>query len=173
MEERQITIDGKTYEMQPPFLVLATQNPIEQEGTYALPEAQLDRFLMKITIDYPTLEQEIQLLQLEQTNENAVKTDLLKPVINAQQLVDFQKLTLKVMIESQLLQFIALIVNDTRKHSFLYLGEAPRPSIPILQASKCYALINRRDFVTTVDIIYLGYYVVIHTLILAPESEKE
>src|SRR5690606_2639494 len=116
MEERQITIDGTTYEMQPPFLALATQNPIEQEGTYALPEAQLDRCLMKITIDYSTLEQKIQLLQSEQTNENAVKTDLLKPVITAQQLVDFQKLALKVMIEPHLLQFNAQIVNNTRNH---------------------------------------------------------
>ncbi|HLW42190.1 MAG TPA: MoxR family ATPase [Flavobacterium sp.] len=173
MEERQITIDGKTYEMQPPFLVLATQNPIEQEGTYALPEAQLDRFLMKITIDYPTLEQEIQLLQLEQTNENAVKTDLLKPVINAQQLVDFQKLALKVMIEPHLLQFIAQIVNNTRNHSFLYLGASPRASIAILQASKSYALINGRDFVTPDDIKYVAYYVLNHRLILAPEREME
>ena len=173
MEERQITIDGKTYEMQPPFLVLATQNPIEQEGTYALPEAQLDRFLMKITIDYPTLEQEIQLLQLEQTNENAVKTDLLKPVITAQQLVDFQKLALKVMIEPHLLQFIAQIVNNTRNHSFLYLGASPRASIAILQASKSYALINGRDFVTPDDIKYVAYYVLNHRLILAPEREME
>src|SRR5690554_2340245 len=173
MEERQITIDGKTYEMQPPFLVLATQNPIEQEGTYALPEAQLDRFLMKITIDYPTLEQEIQLLQLEQTNENAVKTDLLKFVINAQQLVDFQKLALKVMIEPHLLQFIAQIVNNTRNHSFLYLGASPRASIAILQASKSYALINGRDFVTPDDIKYVAYYVLNHRLILAPEREME
>ncbi len=173
MEERQITIDGTTYEMQPPFLVLATQNPIEQEGTYALPEAQLDRFLMKITIDYPTLEQEIQLLQLEQTNENAVKTDLLKPVITAQQLVDFQKLALKVMIEPHLLQFIAQIVNNTRNHSFLYLGASPRASIAILQASKSYALINGRDFVTPDDIKYVAYYVLNHRLILAPEREME
>lgn len=173
MEERQITIDGNTYEMKPPFLVLATQNPIEQEGTYALPEAQLDRFLMKITIDYPTLEQEIQLLQLEQTNENAVKTDLLKPVITATQLVDFQKLALKVMIEPQLLQFIAQIVNNTRNHNFLYLGASPRASIAILVASKSYALINGRDFVTPDDIKYVAYYVLNHRLILAPEREME
>lgn len=173
MEERQITIDGNTYEMKPPFLVLATQNPIEQEGTYALPEAQLDRFLMKITIDYPTLEQEIQLLQLEQTNENAVKTDLLKPVITATQLVDFQKLALKVMIEPQLLQFIAQIVNNTRNHNFLYLGASPRASIAILVASKSYALINGRDFVTPDDIKHVAYYVLNHRLILAPEREME
>lgn len=173
MEERQITIDGNTYEMKQPFLVLATQNPIEQEGTYALPEAQLDRFLMKITIDYPTLEQEIQLLQLEQTNENAVKTDLLKPVITGTQLVDFQKLALKVMIEPQLLQFIAQIVNNTRNHNFLYLGASPRASIAILVASKSYALINGRDFVTPDDIKYVAYYVLNHRLILAPEREME
>ena len=136
MEERQITIDGKTYEMEQPFLVLATQNPIEQEGTYALPEAQLDRFLMKITIDYPTLEQEIQLLHLEQSNEQVDKTSLLKPAISSQQLIEFQKLAQKVMIEPHLIQFIAQIVNNTRSHSFLYLGASPRASIAILNASK-------------------------------------
>ncbi|UUV21120.1 AAA family ATPase [Paenimyroides aestuarii] len=173
MEERQITIDGSTYQMQEPFLVLATQNPIEQEGTYALPEAQLDRFLMKITIDYPTLEQEIELLQLEQTNEKVDKTSLLKPVVNAQQLIDFQKLAQKVMIEPHLIQFIAQIVNNTRSHSFLYLGASPRASIAILNASKSFALINGRDFVTPDDIKYVAYYVLNHRLILAPEREME
>lgn len=173
MEERQITIDGKTYEMEQPFLVLATQNPIEQEGTYALPEAQLDRFLMKITIDYPTLEQEIQLLHLEQSTEHFDKTTLLKPAINAQQLIEFQSLAQKVMIEPHLIQFIAQIVNNTRSHSFLYLGASPRASIAILNASKSYALINGRDFVTPDDIKYVAYYVLNHRLILAPEREME
>ncbi len=173
MEERQITIDGKTYEMEQPFLVLATQNPIEQEGTYALPEAQLDRFLMKITIDYPTLEQEIQLLQLEQNNETINKTNLLKPAINAQQLIGFQKLAQKVMVEPHLIQFIAQIVNNTRNHNFLYLGASPRASIAILNASKSFALINGRDFVTPDDIKYVAYYVLNHRLILAPEREME
>lgn len=173
MEERQITIDGKAYEMEQPFLVLATQNPIEQEGTYALPEAQLDRFLMKITIDYPTLEQEIQLLHLEQSNEHFDKTSLLKPAINAQQLIEFQLLAQKVMVEPHLIQFIAQIVNNTRSHSFLYLGASPRASIAILNASKSFALINGRDFVTPDDIKYVAYYVLNHRLILAPEREME
>lgn len=173
MEERQITIDGKTYEMEQPFLVLATQNPIEQEGTYALPEAQLDRFLMKITIDYPTLEQEIQLLHLEQSNEHFDKTSLLKPAINAQQLIEIQQLAQKVMIEPHLIRFIAQIVNNTRSHSFLYLGASPRASIAILNASKSFALINGRDFVTPDDIKYVAYYVLNHRLILAPEREME
>ncbi len=173
MEERQITIDGTTYEMEQPFLVLATQNPIEQEGTYALPEAQLDRFLMKITIDYPTLEQEIQLLHLEQSNEHFDKTSLLKPAINAQQLIEFQQLAQKVMIEPLLIQFIAQIVNNTRSHNFLYLGASPRASIAILNASKSFALINGRDFVTPDDIKYVAYYVLNHRLILAPEREME
>lgn len=173
MEERQITIDGTTYKMEQPFIVMATQNPIEQEGTYALPEAQLDRFLMKIVIDYPTLEQEIQLLQLEQNNENAVKTDLLKPVITAEQLTEFQKLSLKVVIEPHLIQFIAQIVNNTRNHNFLYLGASPRASIAILNSSKAFALINGRDFVTPDDIKYVAFYVLNHRLILAPEREME
>ncbi len=173
MEERQITIDGTTYKMEQPFIVMATQNPIEQEGTYALPEAQLDRFLMKIVIDYPTLEQEIQLLQLEQNNENAVKTDLLKPVITAEQLTEFQKLSLKVVIEPHLIQFIAQIVNNTRNHNFLYLGASPRASIAILNSSKAFALINGRDFVTPDDIKYVAFHVLNHRLILAPEREME
>ena len=173
MEERQITIDGKRYEMEKPFLVLATQNPIEQEGTYALPEAQLDRFLMKIVIDYPTLEQEIQLLQLEQNNEKTDKTSLINPVINAQQLIDFQYLAQKVVIEPHLIQFIAQIVNNTRNHSFLYLGASPRASIAILNSSKAFALLNGRDFVTPDDIKYVAYYVLNHRLILAPEREME
>lgn len=173
MEERQITIDGTTYEMEQPFLVLATQNPIEQEGTYALPEAQLDRFLMKITIDYPTLEQEIQLLQLEQTNDYSDKTSLLNPVVNAQQLIELQQLAQKVVVEPHLIQFIAQIVNNTRNHNFLYLGASPRASIAILNASKSFALINGRDFVTPDDVKYVAYYVLNHRLILAPEREME
>lgn len=173
MEERQITIDGNTYLMEQPFLVLATQNPIEQEGTYALPEAQLDRFLMKITIDYPTLEQEIQLLQLEQNKEQQDKTSLLNPVVTAQQLIQFQQLAQKVVIEPHLIQFIAQIVNNTRNHNFLYLGASPRASIAILNASKAYALMNGRDFVTPDDIKYVAFYVLNHRLILAPEREME
>lgn len=173
MEERQITIDGNTYLMEQPFLVLATQNPIEQEGTYALPEAQLDRFLIKITIDYPTLEQEIQLLQLEQNKEQQDKTSLLNPVVTAQQLIQFQKLAQKVVIEPHLIQFIAQIVNNTRNHNFLYLGASPRASIAILNASKAYALMNGRDFVTPDDIKYVAFYVLNHRLILAPEREME
>ncbi|MBA5793981.1 MoxR family ATPase [Flavobacterium sp. xlx-214] len=173
MEERQITIDGNTYQMEKPFIVLATQNPIEQEGTYSLPEAQLDRFLMKITIDYPTLEQEIQLLNLEQANENVVKTSLINPAITASQLIEFQQLALKVMVEPNLIQFIAQIVNNTRNHNFLYLGASPRASIAILNASKSFALINGRDFVTPDDIKYVAYYVLNHRLILAPEREME
>ncbi|RRJ91916.1 MoxR family ATPase [Paenimyroides tangerinum] len=173
MEERQITIDGNTYLMEQPFIVLATQNPIEQEGTYSLPEAQLDRFLMKITIDYPTLEQEVQLLNLEQANENVVKTNLINPVIKSTQLIDFQKTALKVLVEPHLIQFIAQIVNNTRNHNFLYLGASPRASIAILNASKSFALINGRDFVTPDDIKYIAYYVLNHRLILSPEREME
>lgn len=173
MEERQITIDGKRYEMEKPFLVLATQNPIEQEGTYALPEAQLDRFLMKITIDYPTIEQEIELLQLEQQNEKLDKSSLINAVITASQLVEFQQLAKKVVIEPHLIKFIAQIVNNTRSHSFLYLGASPRASIAILNSSKAFALVNGRDFVTPDDIKHVAYYVLNHRLILAPEREME
>lgn len=173
MEEAQITVDGSTYQLEYPFFVMATQNPIEQEGTYKLPEAQLDRFLMKINIDYPNLEEEKSILRRFRTGS---KTDLQKEVqkVMSPQLVkECRDLVESVFIEDHLLDYIAQIVTQTRTHGDLYLGASPRASLAILRSSKATAAINGRDFVTPEDIQYVAYPVLNHRIILQPEREME
>ena len=173
MEEAQITVDGTTYLLEYPFFVMATQNPIEQEGTYKLPEAQLDRFLMKINIDYPNLEEEKSILRRFRTGS---KTDLQKEVqkVMSPQLVkECRDLVESVFIEDHLLDYIAQIVTQTRTHGDLYLGASPRSSLAILRSSKATAAINGRDFVTPEDIQYVAYPVLNHRIILQPEREME
>ncbi len=173
MEERQITIDGATYKMDAPFLVIATQNPIEQEGTYRLPEAQLDRFLFKITIDYPKLDEEIIILQREHQLENISKLEHIKKLINANDIKQFQSLVKQIIVEPQLLEYIAKIVINTRENAFLYLGASPRASIAILNASKGYAAIRGRDFITPEDVKDAAIPVLQHRVIVTPEREME
>lgn len=173
MEERQVTIDGKCHEMQPPFMVLATQNPIEQEGTYALPEAQLDRFLFKIKVDYPTLENEIAILQSHHKRKNNKPLSYISPVITPDELKEYRSNINDVIIEEKLFSYIAEIVTSTRNHPHLYLGGSPRASIAIMNASKAFAAINGRDFVTPEDIKKSLYPVLNHRMILAPEREME
>ncbi|MCL4149387.1 UNVERIFIED_CONTAM: hypothetical protein GTU68_035930, partial [Idotea baltica] len=148
MEEKQITMDGTTYKMQPPFVVLATQNPIEQEGTYRLPEAQLDRFLFKINVAYPNADEEYAILLKEQALENETKTSKIETVIKGAQIIEYRHLVNQIKIEENLLKYISNIVVNTRSNSFLYLGASPRASIAILSASKAFAAIEGRDFVT-------------------------
>lgn len=173
MEERQITIDGTKYEMQTPFLVLATQNPIEQEGTYRLPEAQLDRFLFKINVKYPQLAEEILLLQKEHTLQNKNKLEDIQAVVSGQNIVAFQNLVKQIVVDTNLLEYIAKIVSNTRENAFLYLGASPRASIAILNASKGYAALNGRDFVTPEDIKEAAVPVLQHRVIVTPEREME
>lgn len=173
MEERQITIDGTKYEMQNPFLVLATQNPIEQEGTYRLPEAQLDRFLFKINVKYPQLAEEILLLQKEHTLQNKNKLEDIQAVVSGQNIVAFQNLVKQIVVDTNLLEYIAKIVSNTRENAFLYLGASPRASIAILNASKGYAALNGRDFVTPEDIKEAAVPVLQHRVIITPEREME
>ncbi|POS01102.1 AAA family ATPase [Flavobacterium croceum] len=173
MEERQITIDGTKYEMQNPFLVLATQNPIEQEGTYRLPEAQLDRFLFKINVKYPQLAEEILLLQKEHTLQNKNKLEDIQAVVSGQNIVAFQNLVKQIVVDTNLLEYIAKIVSNTRENAFLYLGASPRASIAILNASKGYAALNGRDFVTPEDIKEAAVPVLQHRVIVTPEREME
>ena len=168
MEERQITIDGLRFSMQPPFLVIATQNPVEQEGTYRLPEAQLDRFLFKIVIDYPTLEDEIQIITREHEAKAKDKTAVVEKVLSAESLVHYQALVKNILIE-----YIAKITQNTRENSFLYLGASPRASLAMLNASKGFAALAGRDFVTPEDIKQAAYPVLGHRVILAPEKEME
>ena len=173
MEERQVTIDGKTYKMEAPFLVLATQNPIDQEGTYRLPEAQLDRFLFKIEVDYPTLEEEIRIIETHHNRKEEKKTDVVKNVLSASQIAKFQKQVQEIVIEKHLITYIATIVNNTRENPFLYLGASPRASLAIMQASKSFAAMQGRDFVTPDDIKRSAIPVLQHRVIVTPEREME
>jgi MoxR-like ATPase len=173
MEERQITIDGSTYILDTPFLVIATQNPIEQEGTYRLPEAQLDRFLFKIAIDYPKIDEEIMIIQREHSLQNHGKLDNVKTLLSSEQIKHFQTLVKQIIVEQNLLEYIAKIVVNTRENAFLYLGASPRASIAILNAAKGFAAIRGRDFVTPEDIKEAAIPVLQHRIIVTPEREME
>lgn len=173
MEERQITIDNHTFIMDKPFLVFATQNPIEQEGTYRLPEAQLDRFLFKIQLEYPTAAQEVELLQREHNLQNKDKIAHISASISKQHIIDFQQLTKLIVVESKLIEYIAKISIQTRENSFLYMGASPRASIAILNASKGLAILRGRDFVTPEDIKEVAIPVLNHRVVVAPEREME
>jgi len=173
MEERQITMDGVTYQMEEPFLVIATQNPIEHEGTYRLPEAQLDRFLFKVEVGYPDLNQEIEIIKNQHHNKLDDKTDLVNKVVTGQQLKTYQNLVKDVVVEEKLIEYIAKIIVNTRENQFLYLGASPRASLALLTASKAFAAIRGRDFVTPDDIKEAALAVLRHRVIVAPEREME
>ena len=173
MEERQATIDGKTYLMEQPFMVLATQNPIEHEGTYRLPEAQLDRFLFKIVVPYPSEEEELQILNRFHELGNAAVMDQVEPVLNANQLNEIKKQVKTLVIEEKLLQFIARLVHQTRHHKSIYLGASPRASLAIMNASKAMAALQGRDFVTPEDILDVVTPVLRHRILLTPDKEME
>ena len=173
MEEQQITIDGNQFKMDAPFIVLATQNPVEQEGTYRLPEAQLDRFLFKITIEYPSAEEEQEIILREHALKNTTKTDKISKVLSAQDILNYRELVTQITVESHLIKYIANIVVNTRNNPFLYLGASPRASIAILNASKAFAAIEGRDFVTPEDIKKSTVPVLQHRVIVTPEREME
>lgn len=173
MEERQITVEGATYTMEAPFLVIATQNPIEQEGTYRLPEAQLDRFLFKTVIDYPNLEEEIAILQKENALQDRQKLDNITTVLSQSDIIKYQALVKQIVVEPQLIEYIAKIVTNTRDNAFLYLGASPRASIAILNAAKGYAALRGRDFVTPEDIKDAAIPVLQHRVVVSPEREME
>ncbi|MDT0557238.1 MoxR family ATPase [Ichthyenterobacterium sp. W332] len=173
MAERQITIDGTKNIMEAPFLVFATQNPIEQEGTYRLPEAQLDRFLFKIDVDYPSLEDEVQILSENHERKDTIDFNTIKAVLKAKDISNYQDLIKQILVEDHLLNYIASIVHNTRTNANLYLGASPRASIAILNAAKANAAINGRDFVTPDDIKRCTKAVLNHRLVLTPEREME
>ncbi|KFC24012.1 magnesium chelatase [Chryseobacterium sp. FH1] len=173
MEEQQITMDGVKYQMEEPFLVVATQNPIEHEGTYRLPEAQLDRFLFKIEVGYPNLEQEIEIIKNQHNNRLEDKTDVVETVISGQQLKQYQQLVKEIVVEQNLLEYIAKIIVNTRENQFLYLGASPRASLALLTASKAFSAIRGRDFVTPEDIKEASFAVLRHRIIVSPEREME
>lgn len=173
MEERQATVDGKTYLMASPFMVLATQNPIEQEGTYRLPEAQLDRFLFKVLVPYPTEEQEVTMLKLFHEMGSTQPVDKVQPVLNADQINEIRQQVKTLLIEDKLMAFIARLIQQTRNHKSIYLGASPRASLAIMHAAKAMAALSGRDFVTPEDILSIVAPVLRHRIILAPEKEME
>ncbi|WP_420155144.1 AAA family ATPase [Siphonobacter sp.] len=174
MEERQVTNAGQTYPMSAPFLVLATQNPIEQEGTYRLPEAQLDRFLFKIIVQYPTLDQETEILRgHHERRSNTDAVEAIQAVLSRQQLTTLREKVRQIVIEDKVLSYIAQLVHETRTSKFLYLGASPRASVALLNASKALAALRGRDFVTPEDVQELALPVLRHRLILTPEKEME
>ncbi len=173
MEERQVTIDGSCKKMEAPFIVFATQNPVEHEGTYRLPEAQLDRFLFKIELNYPSLEEEIQIITNAQNRKTQNELDQISSVIDALEIVKYQSLVKQIIVEQDLIKYIAQIVEKTRKSNSLFLGGSPRASLAILNASKAFAAIEGRDFVTPEDIKFVLVPVLIHRVILTPEKEME
>jgi len=173
MEEKQVTIDGHQYDMDFPFMVLATQNPIEQEGTYALPEAQLDRFIFKIKIDYPKLEEEIKILEKHhQQKSNAFLNDV-NPVITTEKIKIFKDKIHEVKVEPKIMSYIAEIIHNTRQHPHLILGASPRASVAIMRASKTFAVLQGRDFVTPDDVKRSLKPVLNHRVVLSPEREME
>lgn len=173
MEERQVSLDGYTHHMQFPFMVLATQNPIEQEGTYRLPEAQLDRFLFKIIVGYPTIDEEVNILMNQQSVTPEGLLQQIKPILTPDQLKEYRNIVNQVIIDPELVKFIATLVNATRKNNYLYLGASPRASLALLKSSKACAAIKGRDFVTPDDIIEMAPAVLRHRILLTPEKEME
>jgi len=173
MEERQLTIDGKTYKMEFPFMVLATQNPIEQEGTYRLPEAQLDRFLFKVIVDYPVLDEEIEILKTQQSASVPNLLEKVETVLSSEDLQRYRNIVNSVLVEPGLLEYIARIVHATRSNPSIFLGASPRASLAVLKSSKAAAAIKGRSFVTPEDIREVIYPALRHRLILTPEKEME
>jgi MoxR-like ATPase len=173
MEERQITVDGTTHILEKPFMVIATQNPIEQEGTYRLPEAQLDRFLFKVEVLYPSLEEEKRILQTFQLQKNRIDLDLIKTFLSAQEIDKLRDIVQQVHVEENLLSYIAQIVHETRGHTAILLGASPRASLAIMNAAKACATLRGRDFVSPDDIKYVTPHVLKHRIILTPEKEME
>lgn len=173
MSERQVTVDGTTYPMANPFIVFATQNPIEHEGTYRLPEAQLDRFLFKIEVNYPDFDQELLILQEHHQQKAKNKEDLVQEVVSIDEFVHFQHMVKMVYVHEDVLRYIAQIIAQTRTNPYLYLGASPRASIAILEASKANAALQGRDFVTPEDVKYVAEAVLAHRIQLTPEKEME
>ena len=173
MEERQVTIDGHTYYLPDPFVVIATQNPVEQEGTYRLPEAQLDRFLMKIQVGYPGREEELDLLRRFNANLQADLSGTVEPVISTERLARLRALVHQVLLEDHLLKFIADLIHATRNHQMIELGASPRASLALMNAAKAMAAVSGRDFVIPEDIKTVVMPVLCHRIVLTPEAEME
>ena len=172
MEERQITYDGVQYILDFPFLVIATQNPIEQEGTYRLPEAQLDRFIFKVNLHYPTLEEEKEIL-IRFRNKHDIDLENVQSLFSKNELKTIQNCIEQVTLDDSLVTYIANITHETRSHGKLYLGGSPRASLSMMKTSKAIAAMRGRDFVVPDDVQYVAFHVLNHRIILTPEAEME
>lgn len=173
MEERQVTVDGQTYPLGFPFMVVATQNPIEQEGTYHLPEAQLDRFLYKIVVEYPSIEQEFRVVLNHHQSDMTNMIAQVGQVLSAAEIESLRKQVRLIHVEEKLISFITSIVSSTRNHKSIYLGASPRASIGILNGAKAIAAMRGRDFITPEDIVFVTPSVLRHRIVLTPEKEME
>ncbi len=172
MEERQVTMDGETYKMDYPFLIVATQNPVEQEGTYRLPEAQLDRFLFRVNLDYPSLSEEQQILQKFKQSKSAKMGDIAQ-VLTADAVKKHRDMVDQIRVEDSIIKYISEITIETRNHGKLYLGGSPRASLSMMHASKAFAAMRGRDFVVPDDVQFVAPHVLNHRIILNPEAEME
>lgn len=173
MEEKQVTVDGETHLMSYPLFIVATQNPVEQEGTYKLPEAQLDRFLFRIKLSYPDLREEKDILVRFRNGSETDISNRLQKVVSADALKKCSDIINSVHIKDELLDYIAQIIHDTRNNGDLYLGASPRASLSVMRTSKAYAAMQGRDFVTPDDIQNMVYPVLNHRIVLSPEREME
>jgi MoxR-like ATPase len=171
MEEKQISIDGTMHTMEFPFLIIATQNPIEQEGTYRLPEAQLDRFFIKVSIDYPSFAEEVNILHRFKNQVGTPDLSHVEPVCTIKDIKDLQSQIANIYTEEHIIDYIVKIVQETRQHGKIYLGASPRSTLAILRASKAVALISGRDFVIPDDIQYVAPHILNHRIILTPDAE--
>lgn len=170
MEEKQISVDGTTYRMPSPFHILATQNPIEYEGTFPLPETQLDRFLMRINLGYPSIEDETTIMERQQ---KAHPIDELKPVADASDMISLQETIKNVYVDNLVNRYIALIVDSTRHHHSIYLGSSPRGSLALFRTSQALALLRGRDFVLPDDVKSLAQVVLAHRIVPAAGQGRE
>jgi len=173
MEEKQISYDGNLYLLDQPFVVIATQNPIEQEGTYRLPEAQLDRFLMKIRLEYPNRTDEIKILNRFKDTTGPPDLFVINAVLNKSDISELKKAVSEIYIKDDIIVYIAELVGETREHSKIYLGASPRASLALMKASKVVALMAGRDFVIPEDVQYVAPHILNHRLILTPDAEME
>jgi len=173
MEERQVTIDGQTYKMQEPFTVLATQNPVEHEGTYRLPEAQLDRFIFKVEVKYPSLDEEIAILTRQHQHKTTEQLQEIQPVLSGAEIISLRQIVRELHVEEKILVYVAKIIHETRNNKSLYLGGSPRASLAIVAAAKAIAAIRGRDFITPDDVNFVVAPVLRHRIMLTPDKEME
>ena len=175
MQEAQVTIEGKTMPLPPPFLVLATQNPIEQEGTYALPEAQLDRFLLKVLIDYPTLDEERTLVAASCAGRTGdrLEVEAVQQVASPEQLMVMQQIAANLRVDEAVLDYAVRISRATRESPGIAIGAGPRGAIAMIRAARAMALLSGRDFVTPDDVKRIALPALRHRISLVPEAEIE